>query len=406
MMKRMDPVQTGVCAPQGFAAGSIFAGVKPDGKKDDVAIICSEVPAAAAAVYTRNLVKAACLHVTKEHLEDGMLQAVIVNSGNANVAARNGRLHAEEMAAAAAKKLNLAPDMVAVASTGVIGQELPAWKIVAAVENIELSKEGSGKAAAAIMTTDTVMKTTETSFQIGDVTCTMGGICKGSGMIHPNMGTMLCFVTCDAAITPNMLEKALQDVVRTTFNRISVDGDTSTNDMCLILSNGMAKNALIDVEGEAYDIFKNALHEVMETLAIKIASDGEGASRLITVTVHDAETEEQAETLARSVASSSLLKAAMFGSDANWGRVMCAMGYSGAKFDPEIVDIAFASEKGSIEVCHQGREVLFDEEKASEILKEDVVVIDVTLHEGDQSATCWGCDLTYDYVSINGDYRS
>lgn len=396
----------GICAPEGFFAGSVFAGIKPDGKKDDVALIYSAVPASAAAVYTRNRVKAACLHVTKAHLEDGMLQAVIVNSGNANAAARNGSLHAEEMCEAAAAKLGIDPAMVGVASTGVIGQELPAHKITASLGSLALSRDGSLGAARAIMTTDTKVKTDTISFEIDGKTCTLGGICKGSGMIHPNMGTMLCFMTCDAAISPVMLEKALQKAVRTTFNRISVDGDTSTNDMCLILSNGLAGNAPIESEGKDFDIFFQALETLMRNLAIKIAADGEGASRLITVCVSHASSEEQAETLARSVASSSLLKAAVFGSDANWGRVICAMGYSGADFDPEKVDIAFASEKGTVEVCNTGREVLFDEDKAREILLEDAIEILIDLHEQDAQATCWGCDLSYEYVRINGDYRS
>lgn len=402
----MNEKHAGVCAAKGFLAGSIFAGIKPDGKKDDVALIYSTTPASAAAVYTTNIVKAACLHVTKEHLADGMLQAVIVNSGNANAAANNGKLHAQEMCDAAAKKLDISPSMVAVASTGVIGQELPAHKIVESLPALQLSDQGSDAAATAIMTTDTKMKKAVVSFEIDGVECTLGGICKGSGMIHPNMGTMLCFMTCDAAISPAMLENALQQAVKVTFNRISVDGDTSTNDMCLILANGQAGNPEITEENEAYQIFLKALKELMQTLAIKIAADGEGASRLITVHVYNAASEEQAETLARSVASSSLLKAAVFGSDANWGRVICAMGYAGAQFDPEIVDIAFESIKGSILVCYAGREVLFDEERAKEILLEDSIIIDVNLHQGEAEATCWGCDLTYEYVKINGDYRS
>lgn len=400
-------MKTGVCAPKGFMAGSVFAGIKSDGTKDDVALIVSEVPASAAAVYTTNLVKAACLHVTKEHLQDGILQAVIINSGNANAAAKNGLQHAETMCEAAAEKLGIAPDLVAVASTGVIGQELPVEKIVSALPSLSLDEQGSDAAAKAIMTTDTQMKTCTSHFLLDGVPCTMGGICKGSGMIHPNMGTMLCFVTCDAAIAPELLEAALKKAVRVTFNRISVDGDTSTNDMCLVLSNGLAENPLIDdASSEAYEVFCAELEKLMQDLAVKIAADGEGASRLITVSVHDAANEAQAETLARSVASSNLLKAAVFGSDANWGRVICAMGYSGADFDPEIVDIAFESEAGRVEVCQAGREVLFDEELASKILSQDAVVIDVSVHQGNAQATCWGCDLTYEYVHINGDYRS
>lgn len=396
----------GVCAPKGFMAGSIHAGIKEGSAKDDMALILSDTLCSAAAVYTTNRVKADCLKVTREHISDGRARLIVANSGNANAAAANGYVNAIKEASAAANAFHVCEDDVIVASTGVIGQTLPVEKIEAALPKMVLSRDGSEKAAKAIMTTDTKMKSAVEQIVIQGKTVTLGGIAKGSGMIHPNMGTMLCFITSDAAISPEMLEKALKHCVKKTFNRVSVDGDTSTNDMCAVLANGLAENPEITEDGEDFQIFREALRTIMETLAIAIASDGEGASRLLTVTVKGAENEKQAEVLARSVASSSLLKAAMFGKDANWGRVICAMGYSGAEFDPEKADIAFASSKGEIEVCQAGREVAFDEEKALEILGEDAVEINIDIHEGKEKATCWGCDLTYEYVRINGEYRS
>lgn len=387
-------------------AGAIHAGIKDGSAKDDVALILSDTLCSAAAVYTTNRVKADCLKVTREHLNDGKARLIVANSGNANAAAANGYVNAIKEASAAAGAFHVCEDDVIVASTGVIGQTLPVEKIEAALPKMVLSKDGSEKAARAIMTTDTRMKSAVEQIVIDGKTVTLGGIAKGSGMIHPNMGTMLCFITSDAAITPDMLDKALKHCVKKTFNRVSVDGDTSTNDMCAVLANGLAENAEIKEENEDFQIFREALRTIMETLAIAIASDGEGASRLLTVTVDGAENEKQAEVLARSVASSSLLKAAMFGRDANWGRVICAMGYSGAEFDPEKADIAFASSKGMVSVCQNGRKVAFDEDKALEILGEDAVDILINIHEGNEKATCWGCDLTYEYVRINGEYRS
>ncbi|WP_304683654.1 bifunctional glutamate N-acetyltransferase/amino-acid acetyltransferase ArgJ [Ileibacterium valens] len=402
----MSKENKGVCFAKGFTAGAAHAGIKEGSTKDDLAIIYSSTPCNAAAVYTTNVVKAAPLKVTKEHLNDGRAQAIIINSGNANAAAMNGELHAIETAQKAAEVLGLKPEDVLVASTGVIGQELNVDVILKTLPKIELSNENSEAANLAIMTTDTKTKTCGMSFELNGKECHIGGICKGSGMIHPNMGTMLAFITTDAAISSEMLQKALKANVRTTFNRISVDGDTSTNDMVIVLANGQAENEEIISEGKEYKQFFFALHQVMECLAVQIAADGEGASRLITCTVSGANTEDQAETLARSVVSSSLTKAAMFGRDANWGRVICAMGYSGADFDPDHVDIAFGSAKGEIVLCKDGRETKADDDVAYEILGEDAIDILITLHEGNESATCWGCDLTYDYVTINKDYRT
>lgn len=402
----MNKERKGVCFAEGFKAAAAHAGIKQGSTKDDLALIYSSVPCNAAAVYTTNVVKAAPLKITKKHLEDGKAQAIVVNSGNANAAALNGELHALETAQKAAEVLGLKPEDVLVASTGVIGQEINTDVIIKTLPQMELSENNSEAANLAIMTTDTKTKTCTMSFTLDGKECRIGGICKGSGMIHPNMGTMLCFITTDAAVSSEMLQKALKANVRTTFNRISVDGDTSTNDMVIVLANGLAGNKEITEDNSEYKTFFDALHQVMEFLAIQIASDGEGASRLITCTVNGAKTEEQAEILARSVVSSSLTKAAMFGRDANWGRVICAMGYSGADFDPDLVDIAFGSSKGEIQLCKAGRETKADDDIAYDILGEDAVDILVNLHQGSEHATCWGCDLTYDYVTINKDYRT
>ncbi len=326
----------------------------------------------------------------------------MINSGNANACAPRGEENALREAQAAAKLLGLKTEDVLVASTGVIGQELPIEVIETAMGQIVLTDD-SADTAKAIMTTDTNMKQTAVEFELDGKTVHLGGIAKGSGMIHPNMGTMLCFVTTDAAISQSVLQQSLSKIVKKTFNRISVDGDTSTNDMCIVLANGLAGNEEITQQN---DVFDQALESVMKDLAVMIASDGEGASRLIISTVVNAADETQAETLAMSVASSSLFKAAMFGSDANWGRVLCAMGYSGAQFDPEKVDVLFQSDAGTIEVAKNGRGLDFDEDQAKKILSRDQVQVVMNLHEGDVSVTCWGCDLTYDYVKINGDYRS
>ena len=420
----MKQISGGVAAPKGFTASGVHCGVKKgkgdgnqppmskmpevlEGKKD-LALIVSEQPCTAAAVYTMNRVKAAPIYVTMDHLENGEAQAVVVNSGNANACAPNSHEHAEEMCRLAAEATGLKASDFVVASTGVIGQELNIAAIQAGLPECAaaLSKEGSDAAADAIMTTDTVKKELAVTCSIGGKTVTIGAIAKGSGMIHPNMGTMLCFVTTDCAITHEMLTDALHEIVPRTFNRVTVDGDTSTNDMCVVLANGMAENPLIEWKDDGYTVFYKTLYSVFEQMARSIAADGEGASKLITCTVRKARSEETAERLAKAVVGSSLVKAAMFGSDANWGRVLCAMGYSKAPFRPEYVDVKFSSAVGEILVCQQGAGVDFDEETAKSILSQDEVVIDVDLNEGEHEATCWGCDLTYDYVKINGDYRT
>lgn len=402
----MKIISGGVCAAQGFTAGSIRCGVKEGREKDDVALILSDCECTAAATYTLNRVKAAPLYVTMEHLEDGVARAVIANAGNANACAPDGMENARRMAKAAAARLGVDERGVVVASTGVIGQRLNVECIEQRLPGIELTPDGSDKAAEAIMTTDTKMKSVAVEFTVGGKACRMGGIAKGSGMIHPNMGTMLCFITTDCAITHEMLTDALQEAVRKTFNRVSVDGDTSTNDMCVVLANGRAGNPLIDWQDEDYQAFHKALAEVCTRLARMIAGDGEGATKLITCTVTGARTEEAAERLAKAVCASSLVKAAMFGADANWGRVLCAMGYSKAPFRPEYVTVAFRSAAGEVAVCEKGAALSFDEALAKQVLSEAEVVIAVELCEGDGQATAWGCDLTYDYVKINGDYRT
>ena len=408
MLKYIDG---GVCAAQGFRAAGIHVGVKTHAAwKKDVALIVSDVECAAAGVFTKNVVKSAPIHVTCAHLADGKARAVIANSGNANACAPQGEENAEKMCVAAAKAIGCAPEDMVVASTGVIGQTLNVSVIEegmpALYDALAASDEASDAAAHAIMTTDTVKKEVAVETVIGGKTVRMGGIAKGSGMIHPNMGTMLCFLTTDCAISPEMIKTALLETVNVSFNRISVDGDTSTNDTCCVLANGLAGNAPITEKGEDYDAFLEALQALCVTLAKKMASDGEGARHLLTCTVSGAKEEAQAETIAKSVISSTLTKAAIFGADANWGRVLCAMGYSGADFDPETVDVSFASAAGEIAVCQQGRGLPFDEDLAKKILTEHDVEILVDLHSGSAQCTCWGCDITYDYIKINGDYRT
>lgn len=406
-----DMISGGVCAAQGFRAAGMHVGVKTHAAwKKDVALIVSDVPCKAAAMFTKNVVKAAPVHVTKDHLTKGNIRAVIANSGNANACAPKGEENAEKMCAAAAKAIGCQAEDVLVASTGVIGQTLKVDVIENGVPELygllERSEAGSDAAAHAIMTTDTVKKEFAAEVLIGGKPVRIGGIAKGSGMIHPNMGTMLCFLTTDCAISQEMLQEALHEVVRMTFNRISVDGDTSTNDTCCILANGMAGNPEITKRDDRYVDFVMKLHEVCYALARAMAKDGEGAKHLITCTVRGAKSEAQAETISKSVISSTLTKAAIFGCDANWGRVLCAMGYSGEEFDPEKVDVSFASEAGEILVCQNGRGLDFDEELAKKILTEDEVDIDIAMAEGEESCTCWGCDITYDYIKINGDYRT
>ena len=403
----MEQISGGVCAAQGFTAAGVHCGIRKNKDKRDLALIYSQVPASAASVYTSNLVKGAPLTVTKAHLADGVAQAIVCNSGNANTCNADGIQVAQEMCRLTGAALGIDPHNVVVASTGVIGQRLDVAPIAAAMPQL-VSELGdhSEEAAEAIMTTDTMLKEVAVSFEIGGKTCKLGGIAKGSGMIHPDLATMLVFLTTDCAIAPAMLEKALKLDVAKTFNMVSVDGDTSTNDMVTILANGMAGNAPITAEGPAFTAFMEALNSVTLFLCRCIAGDGEGATKLLECRVTGAKTEADAKTIAKSIICSSLTKAAMFGADANWGRVLCAIGYSGAAVDVSRVDVSFASCRGQILVCQNGAGVDFSEEFAKEILLEDAIDIVVTLHDGEAAATAWGCDLTYDYVKINGDYRT
>ena len=411
----MNIITGGVTAPKGFQAAGIHCGIKdnfttPQPDKKDLAMILSSVPCAAAGTYTRNVVKADPVILTKEHLADHQARGIIFDSGNANACAPKGRENAQRMAQAAAAATGLRPQDFAVCSTGIIGVELNIQAIEKGVPSLVAAladtPQASLDAAHAILTTDLKVKEIAVTVELGGKTVTIGAIAKGSGMIHPNMGTMLCFVTSDCAISQEMLNDALHEIVPRTFNRVTVDGDTSTNDMCVVLCNGMAGNPLIEWKDDSYTVFVRALHFVCEELAKAIAGDGEGATRLVTCRVAEARSEESAERLAKAVVGSPLVKAAMFGADANWGRVLCAMGYSKAPFRPEYVDVKFCSDLGEILVCRHGAGVDFDEDRAKSILSWDNVVIDVCLREGEHEASCWGCDLTYDYVKINGDYRT
>lgn len=406
----MKLISGGVTAAKGFRAAGVHAGVKAGSSadKNDLAMILCDTEASAAGVYTMNRVKAAPIYVTMEHLENGSARGIIANSGNANACAPLGHENAVKMCEAAASATGLRPEDFIVCSTGVIGQTLNVSVIENACPTLAslLSRDGSGDAATAIMTTDTKKKEIAVSFELGGKEVRLGGIAKGSGMIHPNMGTMLCFLTTDCAISPDVLQDALYEVTKVTFNRVSVDGDTSTNDTCCILASGAAENQLIDWKSEDYDVFYGALKFVCTELAKKIAGDGEGATKLVTCTVSGSRSDEAAEKLAMEVIRSSLVKAAMFGADANWGRVLCAMGYSKAPFRPECVDVSFASAAGSVAVCKAGEGLEFDEELAKKVLSQDEVEIQVNVNEGEHAVTAWGCDLTYDYVKINGDYRT
>ena len=404
----MKFIEGGVCAAKGFQAGGIHCGIRKNRTKRDIALIISETKASAAAVYTTNLVKGAPLTVTKKNIADGWAQAVICNSGNANTCNADGIEIAEKMCALVEKHTGIAAGDVIVASTGVIGQPLDITPIEDGMEALtaSVSANGGADAAEAIMTTDTVMKEVAVEFEIGGKTARLGGIAKGSGMIHPNMATMLVFITTDAAISPEMLRKALSTDIGNTFNMVSVDGDTSTNDMVAVMANGMAGNAEITEADEDFAAFMTALNSVCVYLCRMIAGDGEGATKLLECRVTGADDMKTAKTVAKSVICSSLLKAAMFGADANWGRVLCAIGYSGADVDVTKVGVAFESAKGSITVCVNGAGVPFSEELAKEILLEKEIKIRVSLGETGFCATAWGCDLTYDYVKINGDYRT
>lgn len=404
----MNIIKGGVCSPKGFTASGVHCGIRKNRDKKDLALIYSEIPAKAAAVYTANLVKGAPLTVTKEHISDGMAQAVICNSGNANTCNANGIFIAEEMSKLTADALGISSSDVVVASTGVIGEPLNIEPIAAAIPGLAkaLSVDGCPDAAEAIMTTDTIAKEVCVEFEVGGKLCKIGGIAKGSGMIHPNMATMLVFLTSDISISSEMLQKALSTDITNTFNMLSIDGDTSTNDMVVLLANGMAGNREIDSEGADFDLFMKALNTVTVHLCKMIAGDGEGATKLLECIVSGASDLNAAKTVAKSVVCSSLLKAAMFGADANWGRVLCAIGYSGADIDINEVDVSFKSAAGTIDVCKKGAGIPFSEEIAKSILLENEIEILVNLGDGEFGATAWGCDLTYDYVKINGDYRT
>lgn len=403
-------VDGGVCAAKGFQANGLNCGLNPDKNKNDLALVVSDCICNTAAVYTTNKVKGAPIIVTKKHLEvtGGKSKAVIANSKNANTCNADGEEKASRMAELVAQKLSIAKEEVVVASTGVIGQILPIEPIASHMDALVagLSYDGNDKATNAIMTTDTVPKQVAVNFDIEGKKATLGGMAKGSGMIHPNMATTLNFVTTDVAISAEMMQKALSDVTKITYNCLSIDGDTSTNDMVCVMANGLAGNDEIVSEGPAYEAFKQALYIVMMNMTRMLAKDGEGATKLIECTVSDAKDLDTAIIVAKSVVRSPLFKCAVFGEDANWGRILCAVGYAEAEFDIQKVDVDIASEKGTLAVCRNGAGIDFSEEFAKVVLAEDEIEVNISLHEGDAKATAWGCDLTYDYVKINGDYRS
>lgn len=426
MQSEIKFIEGGVTAARGFTANGILCRIKASRKTNDTALIYSEKPCAAAGVFTQNRVKAESVKLTKKNIADGRIQAVIANSGNANCCTgEQGAKTAYKMACLAGNALGVKPEDVAVCSTGVIGSQLSVEKIEAKISELAegLSKKGHEEARVAIMTTDTKYKECAVEFELGGKTCRMGTMCKGSGMIHINLGTMLSFITTDAAISPEMIDKALRESIKGTYNCVSVDGDTSTNDTLILLANGMAENPEITEENEDYKVFLAALNKMNKIMAMKIAADGEGATRLVQCTVNGAKTVEDARGLAKEVISSSLVKAAMFGSDANFGRFLCAMGYSGIDFTPEKTSIWFTSKgnakryfedyedfnvhgENSVLVYKDGVPENFDEEKAKKIMSEEAVEILVQCGDGNCSGTAWGCDLTYDYVKINGDYRT
>ncbi|MBO5935061.1 MAG: bifunctional glutamate N-acetyltransferase/amino-acid acetyltransferase ArgJ [Clostridia bacterium] len=404
----MEYINGGVCAPKGFKASGIHCGIRKNKSKRDLALIVSDCKASAAAIYTLNLVKGAPIYVTKDNIADGVAQAMVCNSGNANTCNAEGIEIATKMCEITAEATGIDAKDVIVASTGVIGQPLDITPIANGMPQLvsELGYDNSENAAEAIMTTDTVKKEFAVSFTLGGKECKMGGIAKGSGMIHPNMATMLVFITTDAAISPELLHKALYSDAQKSFNMISIDGDTSTNDMVSVMANGMAGNETITEENEDYKVFKNALSMITEKLCRAIAKDGEGATKLVECFVTGGKDWHTAKTVAKSVICSSLFRAAMFGADANWGRVLCAIGYSGADVDVTKIDVSFTSEKGTIKVCKDGAGIPFSEEIAKEILLCDEIKVNIALNDGESSAVARGCDLTYDYVKINGDYRT
>ncbi len=401
-------VDGGVCAAKGFIAGGINVGIKPGSTKRDLAIISCEKKCTAAAMYTQNKVKGAPITVTKKHLEDGIAQAVIVNSGNANTCNANGIEIAEQMCELCAKQLGIDKNDVIVGSTGVIGQKLSIDPVKNNIEKLtnSLSVDGSTLACEAIMTTDTRKKELAVEFELDGKVCHIGGISKGSGMINPNMATMLAFITTDVNINAELLKKALKRTTGITYNMVSVDGDTSTNDTVCIMASGLAENKEITAEDGNYEVFLNGLYAVMMNLARETARDGEGATKLMECVVRNAPTEAIAKSVALSVINSSLLKAAIFAADANWGRILCAIGYAEGDFDISKVEVLLSSDKGTVKVCENGAGVDFSEDKAFAILSEDEIVIIVDLHDGFEKSVAWGCDLTYEYVKINAEYRS
>lgn len=403
----MRKVDGGVCAAKGFYANGIHCGIRKNREKRDLTLIFSEVEANAAAVYTTNLVKGAPLKVTKEHLKNGQARAIICNSGNANTCNANGVEIAERTCGLLAEELSISENDIIIASTGVIGEPLSIEPFEKGIpELVKGLGAHNSYAAEGIMTTDTKEKSVAVSFEVDGKTCTIGGIAKGSGMIHPNMATMLVFITTDCRISADMLQKALSTDIQNTFNMVSVDGDTSTNDMVAVMANGLAENEEITGEGEGFTSFMSALNSVTVELCRMIAGDGEGATKLIECSVKNAPDEKTAKTVAKSVICSSLTKAAIFGADANWGRVLCAIGYSGVEIDVDKVDVSFASKAGVVDVCKNGAGIAFSEEKAKEVLLQDEIDILIGLNDGEACAKAWGCDLTYDYVKINGDYRT
>jgi glutamate N-acetyltransferase/amino-acid N-acetyltransferase len=407
---KIETIAGGICAAKGFQAAGIHCGIRKNASKRDIALIVCEKRCAAAGVYTTNKVFAAPVGVTREHLRDGFAQAVICNSGNANTCNSDGYEKAYATCKALSDKTGISENDIIIGSTGVIGVPLPLDPILSAIDpliaDLSSDAEASDRAAHAIMTTDTKKKEFSYRFILDGKEVHLGGICKGSGMIEPNMATMLCFLTTDVAITPTMLSSALKSCISDTFNMISVDRDTSTNDTVTIMASGLAENREISEPNEDYKVFTAALYELCKSLAMSIAADGEGATKLLECQVYDYTDKEGAKILAKSVIRSSLVKAAMFGADANWGRVLCALGYSGADFDPDRVDVSFASVAGQFTVCQGGRGIEFSEEYAKKVLSENAVQIKVCMNCGKESATAWGCDLTYEYVHINGDYRS
>lgn len=403
----MKTIQGGVCAAKGFTAGGVHCGVRKNKAKKDLALILSDRTAAAACVYTTNLVQGAPIKVTREHVADGYARAILCNSGNANACNADGMDIAEAMCALLEKETGVPAQDVIIASTGVIGQPLPIDPIALGMPVLAAALgDNSADAAEAIMTTDLRRKELAVEFELSGKACRLGGIAKGSGMIHPNMATMLVFLTTDAAISPAMLQKALNADIQDTFHMISVDGDTSTNDMVSILANGAAQNPIITGPGSDYEAFCAALFQVTRYLCRSIAKDGEGATKLIECVVTGAADRDTARIVAKTVICSSLFKAAMFGADANWGRVLCAIGYSGAQVDIQRVDVAFRSEAGYAAVCKAGAGIPFSEAEAKAALSADEVRVEIELHSGSGEAAAWGCDLGYDYVKINGDYRT